>query len=98
VDTLKQIILALHILNNRQEHGTLPMTMKSIRSCNKSKNCWENFYIQVFRQQNKLTAEQLSYDDNMLYALAQVGSAELTKGYMNRHSPTRHASGTSVEA
>jgi hypothetical protein len=75
------------------------MTMKLIRSCNKSKilNCWENFYIQVFHQQNKLTAEQQAYDDNMLYMLAQVGSTELTQGYINSHSAAKHASGTSAK-
>lgn len=42
----------LHILNNRHEYGNLPMNMKLIQSCNKSKilNCWENFYIQVMHQ------------------------------------------------
>jgi len=44
-----------------------------------------------------LIAEQLAYDDNMLYALAQVGGTEFTQGYIISHSPARHASGTSAE-
>jgi len=44
-----------------------------------------------------MIAEQLAYDDNMLYAMAQAGSTELTQGYIISQSPTRYASGTSAE-
>ena len=44
-----------------------------------------------------MIAEQLTYVDNMLYTLAQVGSPKLTQGYIISHSPARHANGTSAE-
>jgi hypothetical protein len=65
---------ATHILNNRHEHGTANDTLNLIQPCRKSMkmNHWENMYIQIYRQQNRLITEQQVSELNLLYELAQL--------------------------
>jgi hypothetical protein len=63
---------AAHILNNRHEYGTSESTLRLIQQCRKGQkmNIWENLYIQMYRQQNRLIAEQQVNEPNPLYELA----------------------------
>jgi len=64
---------AAHILNNRHEYGTADNTLKLIQPCRKERkvNNWENLYIQIDHQQNRLITEQQVNEPNPLYELAQ---------------------------
>jgi len=64
---------AAHILNNRHEYGTAENTLKLIHPCRKGQkmNSWENLYIQIYRQQDRLITEQQVNEPNPLYDLAQ---------------------------
>jgi hypothetical protein len=63
---------AMHILNNKHEYGTANKTLKLLRPCNKGlkMNCWESFYIEIYRQRNRIITEQLKGDYNPLYEQA----------------------------
>jgi len=62
-----------HILNNRHEYGTAENTLKLIHPCRKGQKMknWENLYIQMYRQLDRLITEQQVNDPNPLYELAQ---------------------------
>jgi len=62
----------MHILNNKHEYGRANEMLKLLKSCNKGlkMNCWESFYIQIYRQCNRLITEQLTGDYNPLYEQA----------------------------
>ena len=64
---------AVHILNNRHEYGTTENTLQLIKPCRKSSkiNHWENMYIQIYRQYNKLIEEQQVNEPNPLFEYAQ---------------------------
>jgi len=64
---------ATHILNNRHEYGTAENTLKLMHPCRKGQkmNNWENLYIQMYRQLDRLITEQQVNDPNPLYELAQ---------------------------
>ena len=64
---------AEHILNNRHEYGTAENTLKLVHPCRKGQkmNNWENLYIQIYRQQDRLITEQKVNEPNPLYELAQ---------------------------
>jgi len=64
---------AKHILNNRHEYGTAENTLKLIHQCRKGQkmNNWENLYIQMYRQLDRLITEQLVNEPNPLYELTQ---------------------------
>jgi len=64
---------ATHILNNRHEYGTAENTLKLLHPCRKGQemNNWENLYIQMYRQLDRLITEQQVKDPNPLYELAQ---------------------------
>jgi len=64
---------AAHILNNSHEYGTAENTLKLIHPCRKSQkmNNWENLYIQIYCQQDRLITEQQVNEPNPLYELAQ---------------------------
>ena len=51
---------AAHLLYNRHEYGTAENTLKLIKPCRKEQkmNNWENLYVQIYRQQNRLITEQ----------------------------------------
>jgi hypothetical protein len=59
-------------LNNKHEYSTANETLKLLKSCNKSlkMNCWESFYVQIYRQCNRLITEQLTGDYNPPYKQA----------------------------
>jgi len=63
---------AMHILNNKHEYGTANEKLKLLNPCNKGlkMNCWESFYIQIYRQRNRLITGQLTGDYNPLYEQA----------------------------
>jgi len=65
---------AMHILNNKREYGTANETLKLLKPCNRGlkMNCWESFYIQIYRQRNRLITEQLTADCNPLYEQAYL--------------------------
>jgi hypothetical protein len=58
--------------NNKHEYGTANETLKLLKPCNKGlkMNCWGSFYIQMYRQSNRLITEQLTGDYNPLYKQA----------------------------
>jgi hypothetical protein len=58
----------MQILNNKHEYGTANETLKLLKPCNKGlkMNCWESFYIQIYRQRNRLITELLTGDYNSL--------------------------------
>jgi len=64
---------AAHILNNGHEYGTAENTLKLIHPCRKEQetNNWENLYIQMYCQLDRLITEQQVNDPNPLYELAQ---------------------------
>jgi hypothetical protein len=64
---------AAHILNNRQEYGTVENTLKLIHPCKKGQkmNNWENLCIQIFRQMDQLITEQEVNEPNTLYELTR---------------------------
>ena len=63
---------AMHILNNRHEYCTAENTLKLIHPCRKGQrmNSWENLYIQIYGQQDRLITEQQVNLPNPLYELA----------------------------
>jgi hypothetical protein len=63
---------AMHMLNNKHEYGTAHDMLELLKPCNKGlkMNCWESFYIQIYRQRNRLITEQLTGDYCPLYEQA----------------------------
>jgi len=57
---------------HKHEYGTANETLELLKPCNKGlkMNCWESFYVQIYRQRNRLIAEQLTGDHNPLYEQA----------------------------
>jgi hypothetical protein len=51
---------AVHILNNNHEYGPITETMRLLKHCKKSTtvNCWEDLFIQQYKEDNKLITEQ----------------------------------------
>jgi hypothetical protein len=55
------------------EYGTAKNTLKLIHPCRKGQkmNNWENLYIKIYRQQDRLITEQQVNEANSLYELEQ---------------------------
>ena len=72
---------ALYILNSRHEHGNADQTIQLLQLWNKGSkmNCWESFYIHIFKQQNTLIDDQKVNDLNQLYTLANVTRRQVTQ-------------------
>jgi len=60
---------ALHILNNRHEHGPQEETVQLVKSCTQDKhmNRWENIYILEYQRKGMRVKEQQPGDHNVLF-------------------------------
>jgi hypothetical protein len=98
-------VYVTHILNNEHVYGTANEMLKLLKPCNKGleMNCWESFYIKIYRQRNRIITEQLTGDYNPLkeqaysphelqhipwHSLDQIGSYTHTHIHTPSHTHT----------
>jgi len=73
--------IAQHIISQQHEVGSIEETMRLLKTCNKSHklNCWENYYIQTYRDRGKLIPEQNTIDTNLLYTVTSIQQPDYNK-------------------